>query len=464
MVAADPRKRRRVLLTILLVGLILVGGLVVKVVLFATAKPTISTDYTAEYNKRVRPAGFDPNDNAAPLYREAFARLPAMPEEIPRIVRLRDHDPTSVEWKIVETWVLSGTEALDLLHRAAAKPCFWGVIPVGNTSDPLIIRDKDFTGFREAAFCLRHMAEYQALRGDAPGAFRCIVTGCRMGRHLTYSGRVYANLGQNLIMLAHIWAFELLSQVDVDPRLLADVQKQLEDTFSAERPLSFAGDEVVLLDIMQRFFTDNGRADGHLVLRDTYDQYRRTRKPHNQLEANVDYLRHLYIAWTHPTRRQTAQTFADLIQTASQCVEQSPWELRRQGTSHEDLLREATKGNWFLRSCALADILMARMIVGHYETHLSTEALITTMGLLRFHADKGTGPQSLEELAAAGYIRQVPIDPYSGKPLVYGPVKDTFTLYSLGRDFDDDRGTRSVWGKPPNGGDQVFWPVEERKK
>lgn len=464
MVAVDTRRRRRKLPILLLVGLLLLGGFVVRLVWFARARPGLSVDYAAEYNERVRPAGLDPNDNAASLYREAFARLPAMPEEIPRIARLRNHDPNSIEWKIVETWILAGAEAIDRLHRAAARPGFWGVVPVGDTPSPLIIRDKDFAGFREAAFCLRRMAEYQALRGDAPGAFRCIVTGCRMGRHLTHSGRVYANLGQSLTMLAHISAYELLAQVDADPRLLAEVQEQLEGTLSAERPPSFAGDEVVLLDIMQRFFTDNGKADGHLVLRDVYDQYPRTRKPRNQLNATADYLKHLHIAWTHPTRRQTTQTLADLIQAANRCAEQSPWELHQQGTSHEDLLRAATKDNFFLHSCALADILMARTIVGHYETRLSMEALIATMGVLRFHKDKGAWPQSLEELAAAGYIRQVPIDPYSGKPLVYRRVKDSFTLYSLGRDFDDDHGTRSTWGKPPQGGDQVFWPVEEHKR
>mgnify|MGYP001080206684 CR=1 FL=1 len=36
--------------------------------------------------------------------------------------------------------------------------------------------------------------------------------------------------------------------------------------------------------------------------------------------------------------------------------------------------------------------------------------------------------------------------------------------FQFGLDFDDDGGTRSTWGNPPEGGDQVFWPVQERKK
>jgi len=66
--------------------------------------------------------------------------------------------------------------------------------------------------------------------------------------------------------------------------------------------------------------------------------------------------------------------------------------------------------------------------------------------------------------ALAGYIGEVPIDPFSGKPLAYKRVSESFILYSWGQDLDDDGGTRSVWGRSPQGGDQVFWPVEERRK
>ncbi|MHC4747260.1 MAG: hypothetical protein ACYS18_08085 [Planctomycetota bacterium] len=31
-----------------------------------------------------------------------------------------------------------------------------------------------------------------------------------------------------------------------------------------------------------------------------------------------------------------------------------------------------------------------------------------------------------------------------------------------GADFDDDGGVRSRWGEERDGGDQVFWPVNER--
>jgi hypothetical protein len=38
------------------------------------------------------------------------------------------------------------------------------------------------------------------------------------------------------------------------------------------------------------------------------------------------------------------------------------------------------------------------------------------------------------------YLSAIPMDPYSGRPLVYRRVGDTYVLYSVGRDGKDDGG------------------------
>ena len=53
------------------IGLLL-ALLILKIVLFLTAKPKVTVDYVAEYNKIARPQNYDPNDNAAPYYQKAF--------------------------------------------------------------------------------------------------------------------------------------------------------------------------------------------------------------------------------------------------------------------------------------------------------------------------------------------------------------------------------------------------------
>jgi hypothetical protein len=67
----------------------------------------------------------------------------------------------------------------------------------------------------------------------------------------------------------------------------------------------------------------------------------------------------------------------------------------------------------------------------------------------------------LDELVAAGYLAELPMDPYSEWPLVYRRTEGNFMLYSRGADFKDNNGVHSPkWGADARGGDYVFWPVQ----
>ena len=55
------------------------------------------------------------------------------------------------------------------------------------------------------------------------------------------------------------------------------------------------------------------------------------------------------------------------------------------------------------------------------------------------------------------------MDPWSDKPLVYRKTDDSFTLYSVGKNFVDDGGEFGVLdsGRISNwldNGDTIFWP------
>ena len=71
----------------------------------------------------------------------------------------------------------------------------------------------------------------------------------------------------------------------------------------------------------------------------------------------------------------------------------------------------------------------------------------------------------MDELIKTGYLKELPIDPYSDKSLIYKKTEESFALYSVGRNFKDDDGKVFIeheniqeWGTR-NDGDAVFWPV-----
>lgn len=77
---------------------------------------------------------------------------------------------------------------------------------------------------------------------------------------------------------------------------------------------------------------------------------------------------------------------------------------------------------------------------------------------MQFKGEKDALPESLEQLVEAGYLSDLPMDPYSGKALVYRVIDDGFTLYSVGSDFTDNAGEMDACNEP--GADRVFWPAE----
>lgn len=463
MSGAGATKRRRIALIVLSVLALVAGYFILRIVLFVTAKPTISVNYATEYNERLRPANLDPNDNAAPCYRDAFALLPSTSDDIWRVGSLRQYEPNSIMRRTVESWIASCDEAMQVVHQAAERRAFWAPLSTAEFFDPMSMEGLNLNDFRTAAFCLRLKAESLTLQGDIAGAFDCVVTVCRIARHLTPVSRAQFFVGSALNGLATGTAFDVLSRRDVESGLLGKVQAQLDATLLGDKPPSFVDDEIRLRDVVQRCFTDDGKGNGRVIPGILYDQSLKAETPRSELAANAAYLQYLYIAWVHPTRMQTLQTSKTLIERANELVVHLPWELWAQRTSYDNELTKLAKDNYFLRFTAI-DTTLARTIGLFYRMRVHNEALIATMGVLRFHKDKGVWPASLEELAAAGYIRAVPIDPYSGKPLVYRPVGDSFTLYSYGLDFDDDGGVAGQRGNSPQGSDQVFWPVEERKK
>jgi len=56
-----------------------------------------------------------------------------------------------------------------------------------------------------------------------------------------------------------------------------------------------------------------------------------------------------------------------------------------------------------------------------------------------FKSRTGRYPESLEELVP-GILKEIPIDPFTGKPLVYRREGEGFIVYSLGSNEKDDGG------------------------
>jgi hypothetical protein len=76
----------------------------------------------------------------------------------------------------------------------------------------------------------------------------------------------------------------------------------------------------------------------------------------------------------------------------------------------------------------------------HFMALAHLRLLQTELALLCYQAEQGQVPRDLGQLVP-GYLRQVPVDPFSDRLIVYHPRGTNWLLYSVGMDRVDDGGS-----------------------
>jgi hypothetical protein len=235
-------------------------------------------------------------------------------------------------------------------------------------------------------------------------------------------------------------AFQILDHTNPSPALLEDFQNR-----------------ITFLSLGQPFLTDFS-AERLIV----FDELDRTCAGYGQKKDPVVFLKKLFLgtvgrAWMEREKRR-AVLMLDYIDKAKL---KTPWQLHNEGNDVNLITEKMTKSTLFVRMLAPA---FDRVLFISYRVQVHTDALIATTAILRYKADKGGYPQNLQELVTAGYLSKLPIDPFSGSPLVYKITGDNFTLYSFAQDFDDDGGKHDAQWAGDGDGDYVFWPVQYPEK
>ena len=181
--------------------------------------------------------------------------------------------------------------------------------------------------------------------------------------------------------------------------------------------------------------------------------------------AIFDYGRFLIAALVCANRSDMSRQFEHMYNTFEKWAHATPWQLHQENVDFEMGLED---WSFFKRVRYLpVSILMPagqRINELSWRERTDTEALITIIAAIRFKQQNGNYPERLDELVEAGFLKKLPLDPWSDKALVYKRTDGDFMLYGLGENFTDEGGKvfrdkdgrTKVWGDE---GDAVFWPV-----
>jgi len=450
----------------LIVSIVIVAILVVKAVLFFTAKPKVIVNYVAEYNRITRPVNYDPNDNAATYYQkafDAFVELPKELQEVPYIIGWVT-DFNNTERTLLEKWLVSNTLAFYYFKIAANKPYYWLERHAGKDNNMMSMNLHESFLLRQLIYALTWDAKLAASKGRLETAFENIIDCYKAGRQkcLTPSLLTEQKVGLEIKLDAAYGTMVILDRAQLDSTSLKSFNDALQTEFNNDTyVLDFAADKLFCYDVLQRTFVDNSKGTGRLYWKEA------ERFPGSTLTFGC-YGRwyNLWYEWDGPwynacpflygpTKKETIAQIEQLLKLFEPLKTQTPWQIHKQGYYLEKI-EEICNNNFFLRMVAPSP---RREFSLYHLVKAKTEALIAIAAILRFKEDNHQFPVSLDELVSNGYLESVPMDPYSDGPLVYKLTGDNFKLYSVGEDFVDDDGATNVRTDGATRRDILFWPI-----
>jgi len=501
---------------------VLILCFIIYVIWFLTGKPVITTNYVAELNHMVRPVA-DESLNAAPLYLKAvdlhkelsgdfllfFAKnhqaivdeknqrqVEELAGKIDRVLpnkklwnyqeERRDiqgevfwifsqfvgkkYNKLTVEQRnIAEEWLQEHNDALGLIIEGSRRPYYWRTYESKTAQGGMIgVLIPNLSEFRGLAYALRLRAWLRAEQGRYQSAFADMKSCYRLGQHIRGNKILIEQLvGIALEAISVQTIRDIVGRCEINSTILADLQDSFEQIVAGENFVpSLEAEKLCVYDEIQRCFTEDRFGGGHLYLS-------RLGTFKNDFQIDVEeivvetifspkgWARVVRVLFAHPDKEQTREMADRYYNYWDKLFHKSPCQIRAEGIDAEKEAMEIIKGNVLLQIFAPA---FARVNEIANRNKIDVYATVTLLALLRYEKDKGSYPNDLQQLITAGYLKQLPMDSFSDKPLSYKKTEDNFILYSVGPNFTDEGGeySRDSKGRIKNwldNGDTVFWPV-----
>lgn len=427
-------------------------------------RPTISVNYVDWLNELVK-SERNESDNARPFYQKAIELYVKNPQDwLYGSGKEWSADLNDVEISILSGWLEDNNGALEALREGSRRPDFWNEYQSDETelekdylSNPLMASSvvanamEILPNYRHLAFAMRWQIIYEADNGDIETALSDCVALTKFGGHLHGHGLLIEQLvGIAIEGLANGTTFRLLDRIDVPAEVLKNAQEEFDKQFGRQVPvISMEGEKVFWYDQIQRTFTDDGQGGGRMLARGM------------AYVVTDDWKENLwrFVSFNYPNRREVVANIDKYFERFAEIVTETPLELS------DEVIDEQVWNEVNITPIMLKIQTPAHERVGQIAWRMKSgrEALLAVLAVMRYEKEKGLYPAGLDELVKAGYLKKLPMDPYSDGPLVYRKTESGFLLYSLGTNLTDEGGELGLRGGKPrmwaDDGDWVFWPV-----
>lgn len=429
------------------------------------AQPVLSRNYAAEFN--TASLATDESQRAWPVMLQAIRAFGPLPE----FARNNEFPiaPTDPNWAEATVFIHAKADALALVRQAAARPALG--VRYSNASDPdllsaLQVRQKvdmveeapdvnpmligvllpHLGEMRRFARMLAFDARVALTTGDRDRVMEDLTALLNMSTLAWSEPFIISDLVALAVLdLACMVSCEAAASGHLTPVDLRNLAHRLSIAPATSLDLDFAADAAGFDDFAQRFFTDDGRGNGHTVyasipkLRHTWGIPDPSGRMIVRAALPAMTIRHVSRAEFH---RLTVEATA-----AAQHDQAIPLWRRseRSGDEVRDRLDQAM-GEIFppmlplMNGGRMGGVIVSRDIIAARR-----EATLTALAIECHRSKHGTYPSQLAALVPS-MLPQHPIDAADGRPLRYQLRDGRPLLYSIGCDEDDDG------GRPPKRG------------
>ncbi len=407
---------------------------------------------------RAVPRGFPEAVSVAVLH-EADKRYSNLPEDISAPL-------ADIEYEYIGSWVRQNEDAWREFAVASRKSyCYRSYASDPNDDDESILSVQlpHLLHLRNFAWLGSWRSRIDREQGRLRQSIESSLTIARAGRHWQGRGTITEQIigvAMNARSCDEILRLAETKRLSVAE--LASLQEQLSQVYADCYPtMNMEGERLFVMDVIQHCFTDGGLGGGHLIpgrlsgYTDSpwFDQSEYPMLVPVRTAASI----------VHAGRDETVAVTRKLHDRQSRLSKMTPHEKHTSGIEMPaHMLYALPKHRFFL----LRDLLPAssRAYELMYRSRMHYESTVTILALERWRLEKNEYPETLNDLIAAGFLKALPMDPYSDKPPIYRRANGDFILYSIGQNFEDDNGEVAIerdrpmrWGTR-DAGDIVIWP------
>lgn len=456
-----------------------IGVLIICFILYciyiSLGNPTISTNYLEEATLLTRPVA-DESLNAAPLYQKAFdsyVEPPKLKQGEKQVILtdlIKNKETVNVlteeEISALDKWLIDNNDTITFFKEASRRPhCWWERKAEDNVI--LVALMPELSSTRNLVKMIVWQAKLKAHNGDIEGAFEDLLICYRSGKHFKGPRVLIEQLvGIAVQALATKNLRVILESQPVDSQLLKTTQNCFEQLIAEDIfIINYEVERFWVWDFIQRCYTDDGKGSGRMIPGQLEEFYWYV-EDYMPDDIVFGYGRFLGMALAGANRQQMREAFEELYHNAEEWAKKTPWQLHQENIDFEMGLNDWS----YWKKIRYWPVTVFMPALGRvneisYRVAVDVRSTLTIIAIQRYKQDIGQCPENLEELVTAGYLKELPLDSFSNKPLGYKKTQDDFILYSVGSNFTDDGGKVA---KGDNGralsfadeGDWVFWPVQ----